>query len=471
MHQTEADMDVAPWWYRIGSESPVPSRGCWQDESTTGIRTTDVYCRDHERILAISAEKPPPARWVWLGLLALAGCGAFYASGVFQSRIPVLIVALGFGALAAGLPLRRYASTWPVALTVWLCAGVAIALLQGTDTAVHNVARLVFVGLLLVFGSLRWYGTLRRRDSSTATAATALPVIVATMALLAYGMLMVNAGIWLPTPSLAVQRMLLLVGAAGWIAALITVIVTGLIDGLTVSVLPVEALMRRPASPTRRRPYGGLVGQVGATLENVLLFWVHLLATAGVLAVNTAWQVLVIIARRVRLTLIRAGQRVMVAARAMGPAALESLRVVVLPSTLLTVAAWLATTFATRVTGYLVDDVLASAALAAGAAALASLALFLAWALLASTRQSSEKAQPLPSYLHSLKVTLPYWLLVQALGGWLVGLPAALGHGQVHVGWITYATTTVLIVTFGVYLLTRDRSVEGHREHGSHRIA
>ncbi len=51
----------------------------------------------------------------------------------------------------------------------------------------------------------------------------------------------------------------------------------------------------------------------------------------------------------------------------------------------------------------------------------------------------------LASAQRSAIITAPYLLIFVAVGGWMVGLPGMLGHGRIHVGLVTIASSVLLL--------------------------
>jgi hypothetical protein len=126
------------------------------------------------------------------------------------------------------------------------------------------------------------------------------------------------------------------------------------------------------------------------------------------------------------------------------PGALRrSTRVVAVPFACLLFAAWLTYLFAVEVLGYLVGGSLYAlgALLANGAGAV--LALTAAW--IAISRQ------PIRQAVRSAGLTLSASgasaLILCAIGGWTLGLFGTFGHGPIRVGWVTVASTAILVAS------------------------
>jgi hypothetical protein len=256
----------------------------------------------------------------------------------------------------------------------------------------------------------------------------------------------------------AAATVLLLFAAACWLTALVVAVVVGVVDGMAESVLPVRPLLPRRRPPARRTAAGGIVERIGSVAEFTLQFALYLLAQAGVLATNLLWFVLVVCVRRLVVSARWFARLVRDAAVVARQESLATVRVVLVPLLALLIAAWAAVRFADRIGAYMVTDSLAALGWGVGAAVTANLLLFLTWALLCAGPGGQPLASSAASFAHTLRVTTPYWLLLQAGGGWLIGLPAMFGYGNTRVGWATYASTAVLVGSFAVYVVTRRKS-------------
>ncbi|SNS69939.1 hypothetical protein SAMN05421812_101463 [Asanoa hainanensis] len=450
-------MNSSPWWNRFGIDQPEPPRGCWEDESTAKLRTTDIFCADHDRLLALNLEKPSAARWVWLTLAALAVFGAFLVAGLSDNHLPVFLVATGLGTLALGLPLRRYTSTWPAVLAYWIGGTLTMAVLAEAPTGAHQVARLVLLALTLLVSGWFLYLKAGVHDQTATTRAVVLPVTLGNAALLACAFVAVNPMTWFPEVGAATLTALVLVGLAGWLLAAVVVLIVGFVDGFPTSVRPVEPLLNRRRPPRRRRASSNIVDQISSTLDLALKFVGYVLGMSGILAVNGVWFVLVVTARRIRITVIHAALRALAAAFAAATALGVTIRAIIAPVSLLTLGGWLALVFARQTRDYLVTDAPAALGWSLATAVGANAVLFAAWALLV-TGGDRDRAEPLRSAAESAKIVVSYWLLLQVVGGWLVGLPALLGYGNVRVGWFTYGCSAVLVGAFALNQIQRARA-------------
>jgi hypothetical protein len=388
-----------------------------------------------------------------IALAALALCAAFFLTGQLGSPLPAFGVAVVVGALALVLPLRRYTATWPAVLVSWTAVSLVMLFLEGATVVTHQWARFIFASLILVAAT--WY--LIRRASATAkrsaAAAAIAPAAIGAACLIGYTAVSFNPLHLLPELLAWVPTTLLIAAASAWLFALLTVIVVGAVDGASTPMTPVTPLLSRISAPTRKTPSGGLIEQIGTTFENVALYVLYLLAQAGVMAANLAWFTLIVCIRRIHVALQRAWRLTVLAAHATAQAARKTGRVVLIPVLTLPAAGWLAVVFANYVTDYLISGTIQSLGVLGAAAILANVALFVTWASLSYGRLERRWAAASRSTSRTVRITAPYWLLVQAGGGWLVGIPAMLGYGRVHVGWITYTSTIVIAVTFGLHLV------------------
>jgi hypothetical protein len=118
-----------------------------------------------------------------------------------------------------------------------------------------------------------------------------------------------------------------------------------------------------------------------------------------------------------------------------------ALIVLVLPISALAVAAATLPWLADETRRYLLGGSLAALAEFVLLSVVAIIALTAAWLLLANQR--------LPLSMESARRSAgnisPYALLLVAAGGWLIGLPGSLGYGRVHLGWVTFLSTALLL--------------------------
>jgi hypothetical protein len=445
-----------PFTLRIGHEQPNATRGCYEKEGcpVDNIKSTDLYCHEHERLLAFSTE-PTNRRRVVFTLAATAACGAFLLTGQSGNMLPVFAVAVMFGTAALALPLRSYPTAQTTAVVAWILGAITTLVLDQLVGAARRDMRLVLLVLLVVAAT----GYLIRRAVATvervAAALVVAPASVGAALLACYAAIRANPLHLLPVVGTGTQDTMLFLAAANWLLALLCAVVTGLIDGLNVSVLPVAPLLQRRSPPTRRAAAHGIVEQIGTAAEYAILFLLYVLAQAGVLATNLLWFIGVVCVRRLVVTLQHAAAVLREAAVKCTHAAAATLRVVVLPVFAVAAAARLAVMFADRTRDYLFADSLVALAWVSAAVVIGNAALFVAWSLLVAGPGGQNLSLSLQSIAHTARITTPYWLLLQAVGGWLVALPGAFGYGRVHVGWATYASTGVLLVSFAIHLLVR----------------
>lgn len=445
-----------PFTLLIGHEQANAVHGCYDERGcpVDSIRSTDFYCQKHERLLSFSTA-PTSARRVATTLVALSLCGAFLLSGQFGSMIPVFVVAVVFGIAALALPLRLYPTARTTAIVVWIIAAVTMVVFDQLAGAARRDLRLVLLALLVVAATAY---LVRRASAAVERAAAALvvaPAAIGSAMLASYTVVRGNPFHLLPTVGDGGRDAMLVLAATGWLLALLFAAFVGLVDGLDVSVLPVAPLLRRRRPPTRRAAAHGIIEQIGTAAEYAILFLLYMLAQAGVLATNLLWFVGVVCVRRMVVTLRNAVAVLREAATAGRQAAATTVRVLVTPVIAVTMAAALAVVFADRARDYMSAQDLPALAWVGAAVVLGNVALFAVWSLLVAGPDGQSPRQSLRSFAHTARVTVPYWLLLQAIGGWLVAVPGVFGYGHVHAGWVTYTSTGVLVVSLAVHLLIR----------------
>lgn len=482
--------DRRPWYLRLGEERVTVASGCPETACDPApIKAHDLYCRTHDRLLPYATSTPTRARWFVVNLLRSLVCGVFALTAQIASPVPVMVLALLVGVAVLGLPLRHYPVGRAVAICLWLliCAVGTLAALTGTHG--HRVIGTVSLALIALAwlgwvnaavtdaarGARTRAGRIRRPDGGDRPGGRAAGVIASGLATvplaLAVNLLLAHGpSDWLlRLPE--VRGWLLVAACGGLCGALLVALLVGALDGWGRVDLRVgqARLPARPAAlrwtPVDRRWHGAPPRSFAGRLKvpalelrhqmataalrcasfavNVLRLTGHRAARAVVRMANFLFRQAVILVRRARMAVLRAGHALRVAAGVLAAAVPRSIRLVVLPVAVLVPAAVLVAPTAELTSGYLTSGGPGRLVLAL-LCALGSLALWTAaWAALTG----EPFARTRDSALRTAELVLPQVVLLTTVGGWVLGLPGTLGHGRIHLGWLTL-TLSALVVVF-----------------------
>ncbi|MER6226116.1 hypothetical protein ABT189_37140 [Streptomyces sp900105755] len=481
--------DRRPWYLRLGAERPVVASGCPESDCAPGaIEAHDVYCRSHERLLPFSTSAPTRTRWLVVNLLRAVVCGVFTVAAQTASTMPVTVLAVLAGAVVLALPLRHYPVGRTAALVLWALACAVTALAAVTGAHGHRIIGTVSLALV----ALAWLGWTSARltdraDSGRtrsrrarrpnpddrsggrtvgmiASGMAAVPVALLLSLLLGQG----PAGWLLRLP--AVRGWLLMAAVGSLAGALLAALLVGALDGWGLVDLRTRqaTLPGRPAmlrwTPADRRwkgaPPRSFAGRVqvlvlelrhqlvtaalrcAAFAANVLRLTGHHAARAVVRLANFLFRQAVILLRRARMSLICAAHVLGRAVRALVTTVPRSVRIVLLPTAVLVLAAVLVPVVARETTAYLTHGGPGRLGVAILGALACVLLCTVAWA--AFTGEPFARTRD--SALRTAGLALPHVVLLTTVGGWVLGLPGTFGHGRIHVGWLTLTLTALVLV-------------------------
>jgi hypothetical protein len=476
------------WWLFVGSEEPEPVEQCGLDEcAVEGMPPTSFFCTSHQRFLPLVAEWSNRARVIGVIITSIMIWGGYVLSAEISSSVPVWLVHLILGLALLVLPLRHFPVSRWVAGLAWILLCSAAMLFRYTETRTHAIAGTVLLLILaaaLAVHAAHWSAIDATRDDiGGAFGAVSVCLVVAAFAVGAAGLALV-----LPYPWLDAGRETALAG----VLVAVMVLVAGLALAIGISFVagwgafarltPVASQVasigwepQRATAPDWRPPtrpnlqaYG--LGMVREIVERVvnrlhigvrmtaeflanLLFWAIYKFKRGIKRVLNGLKALVVRIGRViehTLRLAAASLRsfvtiiriaIVLAVRCCA----ETIVLVGVPLVFLTGGAGLATAAAEETRRYLTGGALAALGELSAFDALGIVLVTGAWMSLAGLPRLRES---LKSAMESATITGSYALLLIAIGGWLIGLPGTLGYGVIHVGWVTVASTVVLVATF-----------------------
>jgi hypothetical protein len=180
------------------------------------------------------------------------------------------------------------------------------------------------------------------------------------------------------------------------------------------------------------------------TIANSFLVAIRVLVNASIRCANAAANLMIILVRGIIAGLESAwwisSNSTMLASRYLINTAIAA----GLPTAALFLAAGSTSASAGETLRYLVYGSVVALLRSSALAAVALTALTAAWITLANQPIS----RSWKSASRSASITAPYGLLLVAIGGWVVGLPGTLGHGRIHVGWVTIASSSLLVAAF-----------------------
>jgi len=468
-------------------EQPRRVKGCPQDDCDSGlILATDLYCTSHDRFLPFVRDWTNAGRVTAVVAGAALIYGFFELAGELGSWVPVFIVYAMIALGTVSLPLRLFPSTIRMTILTWFaaCAGTLIYHLTRSHFHAIMITALIIAaacalglhsGIQSVQGALAEKGVNNRDDRPKPVLAfvTAAFVISAAAGIAALGLLLAPEALLLGESRLMPFAVITAVAATA--AGLLGAVVAGLIDGAPRVSLetPGFRTWRGPepvswrARPTaiRRRRIHTIVDRMGEVFRKALIRLADALRILSVVSARATVNLLLTAARMSANGLIRCVNfvfklivillRGIVAglsstwwfcSNAVELTILDLLYAIVaagLPVAALFVAAGLTTVSAGDTRLYLISGSLGALLHLGFQATLGIAALTLAWITLASQGVMDS----LRSARRSAMIIVPYSLILVAAGGWIVGIPGTLGHGPIHVGWVTLVSTSALVIS------------------------
>jgi hypothetical protein len=451
-----------------------PTTGC----ASGGTRPTDLYCASDGRFLPLSREWSDGVRSTAIGVFAALVYLGFALTAELDSWLPTFFVLGAIGLSVVALPLRNFPVTAKVAGVFWITATV-IALIYhavGARSDAVTVAVLLIAGgcglaahsgFFAIFVALGDDGK-RPRQAIALVAAALVVAAAAGTTFLAFELVPMP----FPLDEGLIKSIALYTAGVAVAFGVVVALAVGMVDGprgRSPRVPEIEEWAGfRPVGwqgtrkPVLHRPSSGidviyeLIARAAIRVRNAVVVVAWMLARKSVNFVLGTARVVVnslIYAANVAINLcylivwvawLALGATVSIL---FGAAELAvwyvfyALVVLVLPVSALAVAAATLPWLAEETRRYLLDGSLAVLAEFVLLSVMAITALTAAWILLANQRLNVSVS----SVRHSAGNVSPYVLLLVTAGGWLVGLPGSLGYGRVHLGWVTFLSTALLV--------------------------
>ena len=469
-------------------EEPQQAEGCSQEGCATD-RTllTDLYCGSHDRFLPLVRNWTNIGRVTVVVIAAAAVYGCFALAAQLSSWLPLFVVYAVTGLAAVSLPLRLFPLTVRITVAIWFVAIIATLTYHYTKPGVH--ATMVIALVIVAACALGLHsGSNAIQDAMDETVIknddrrpkTVLAFVAAAFTFAAAGGA-VEVSLLLIPQSLVRGRSWLMPVAAITLATalalgLLIAIVAGLFDGaprVSLDTPRIDAwgglrLVTWSAQPTRirRRRVHTVVDRMGEVLRrtliraadalhiaskasartviNIFLTAVRIFVNGLIQCINFVVKVVVIIVRAIAAGVKSALWFCKHASRLVILYLIYAIVAVGLPVTALFMGAGFTAVAAEDTLRYLISGSLVGLLLFGLFASMGILLLTTAWITLASQRLGLS----FRSAHHSASIAAPYGLLLVAAGGWIVGLPGTLGHGQIHVGWVTLVSTGILAAVF-----------------------
>ncbi|MEV6527260.1 hypothetical protein AB0M43_35555 [Longispora sp. NPDC051575] len=479
------------WWARLGFESGRPVTGCPDVGcDLTDLHPIDVYCVSHERFLPFAHRYPGRRRFLVVNLVRTAVLGAFFLAALWNTSVPLdLLAAVAAGAVLV-LPLRHHRTARVAAGGLWAVACVLGMLAAWTGEGTHRV---IGTGVLWVLAaasalyagqSAARYAVARHSAAIDPAAPPRMPAHAAAAVAAAVLVVPVTAGLalahrfgpsgWVLTLPPAVTVWLSGATLAGALGVLLLTVIVGFLHGSALIDRTVHPLLGMPVRPRRlgwalARRSGGrglprtMLERFGETatdtawravsslvlvvrmLAEVLRVSAYYCTVAAAHVLNWAHRQAWIFARRVRKAMTCAGWALRDGASVATVVAVDLLRIVVAPVVLAGGAIGFLLVGVDGVRGYLVADSWPDLAVAV-AACLATTCLL---AAVCVGLHGAPFRAGLSAIRRTTELTLPQLVLLAAVGGWILGLPGTLGHGPVHVGALTVTLTILLVAMAG----------------------
>ena len=459
----------------LGAERATPRHGCHNDPcDKPELDPTDLYCKEHEKLIPFSQVNLGRARWFVINLVRAAVCGAVVLAALVESTIPLFVLFVVVGVVIGAAPLHRFPMTAKVAIVAWLLAGLVAGVLPLLSSTVESVVRAVLVGLVLMLavvhaGAYAW--SVRRSRFGTAAAVTvaALAVVPA----MATGWLLSNPSVGFTSVPDRIRTWLLIGIATGAAGAMLIAAIAGAVTGQSrVDTLVKEIVSARATAwavnwQAKARSVVGLAALQRALMEfadrvravmvatargmvNLLLRAAHIVQVVGCRLINWSYRQAVIALRRIAAAVVGTAE-VLVRALLLGwLVAGRTSRVIVVPAVAVAAGAAAAVLGADYALRYLLDEglgVLGPLALVAvgGLLALTLLWISLSGLPLIGPQDQQGRSGSVFSWGRSATISAPHLIVAFTLGGWIVGLPGTLGHGPIKLGPVTITSTVLLI--------------------------
>ena len=471
------------WWEEPETSESCPQEGCGR--GTTLV--TDLYCTAHDRFLPLVRNWTNGARVTAIVISAALVYGCFALAAQSSSWLPLFFVYATIGLGIVGLPLRLFPVAVRVTVLLW-CVACALSFAYHLASArAHGVmvTTLIIVAACALGSQCAIFSARDARNERTFSNADHRPR--SALAFVA-GMVSISLAAGLAASSLDITPRRLLIGqstlitvtwissAAALALALVGAVVAGMVDGAprvssdTAAIPawrgPDEVTWRAQRTAIRPARIRTVIDRMGDVLRRALIRLADVLRIVAVTASRTALNLLfvavTIVANwliacvnfviKVATILVRAiTAGVISAAWILSRAVVLAIAMLIrtalsagLPVAAMCIAAEITDIAAEETLRYLTSGSLAGLLLFGMSALIATVSLTVAWIILASQPASLS----LLSARRSASVTGPYAVLFVAAGGWIVGLFGTLGHGRIHVGWVTVGSSTVLSAAF-----------------------
>lgn len=471
------------WWEEPKTPESCPQEGCGRGTTLA----TDLYCTAHDRFLPFVRNWTNGARVTAIVISAALVYGCFALAAQSSSWLPLFFVYATIGLGIVGLPLRLFPVTVRVTVLLWFVACTVALVYHLTSDRAHGVmvTTLIIVAACALGSQCAIFSARGARSERTFSDAdhrprSALAFAAGTVSIsLAAGLAASSLDI-MPRRLLIGQSTLITVtwisGAAALALGLVGAVVAGMVDGAPrvssdTAAMPAwrgpdEVRWRAQRTVIRPARVRTVIDRMGDVLRRALIRLADALRIAAVIATRTALNLLftavtivanwliacvnfVIKIATIVFRAITAGaiSAAWILSRAVALAIVMLIRTALsagLPVAAICVTAGITDIAAEETLRYLTSGSLAGMLLFGMSAVIATVSLTVAWVSLASQPASLS----LLSARRSASITGPYAVLFVAAGGWIVGLPGTLGHGRIHVGWVTIGSTTLLAAAF-----------------------
>lgn len=498
------DANVLPstvWWRQLGHEEPAPETlGCKQGGCSAVV--IDLYCDEHETFLPQGGVDLSNSRYGVIVFSAAIVYLAFWVAATYRTAAPLFAVFVLASVIVLSLVMRRLHIARRVALALFFTSVSGVPLLlwlhPGPQRWLVSAAVLatlaVWVAYLSTWGPRQLNVAIPRAVSALCTTLLGLAAAVGLAAVIEA--LLPEYLAWRSTTIHHWAEYLILVVLAIF---LVVVVLTAAWRGasnvrtnvdrpLSIPSEPALVQLRRPKLSRPRRPKRrrrrGIADAMVHTMKAFMTAFAsrmmraarsllesaanfarragHIAVIAAVKVLNGLWVCIVIALRYLSSVAIYAFNLLVRVVANTLTAGWHSGRVTLVPITAAFGAAAALRAAAIADRDYLSTGHLGSAAVLAIAATAAIIALSLLWAawsglgLWIAVRSS----------VRTVRMLSVSGLACLAIGGWLLGLPGTLGHGPIHVGWLTTASTVGFAAAF-VWSRYSGRGEEDDEEDGA----
>jgi hypothetical protein len=469
-------------------EKPRQTKTCSQDDCVRErIVVTDLYCDTHDRFLPFVRDWSNTSRVMAIVTGAAVIYASFTLAAQLNSWLPLFAVYALIGLATVGLPLRLFPLTVRVAILIWLLACAVTLTYHLTGANAHTIlitaiilAAMCGLGLHIGMHSVqvaldeKAVNNEAHRPRAVLALVTGAFTISAALSVAGLSLVLVPRSLSVDAAQLTTGALIAAVTAfaVGWLVAA----VAGFIHGAPRISMDTAAIRswrgwepvnwRAARTALRQRQIRSIVDRMGDVLRravirladalrissvasartaaNFLMAAVRILVNILIRGVNFILKLIIIVFRAILAGLASAWWFSSSAVRLTILYLLYAIAVAGLPTATLFIAAACTSVAAGQTLRYLIYGSLVALLQFGSLAVLGIAALATAWITLASQRLNSS----LRSARRSASITAPYWLLLVATGGWIVGLPGTLGHGRIHVGWVTLISTGALAIAF-----------------------